>query len=110
MPKLRSLAPMVRTASPLVRLPTRPMDPTYHALEYKAWRTQVMQRAGSRCEVVDEHGHRCTRAYPQYRMYADHIVELKDNGHPFDINNGMLVCASHHTEKTIKVRTMRMRE
>ena len=107
MPKLRSLPSLVRTVDThRVRLPPKQVDPLYQTPEYRAWRAAVVTRAGGRCEAMD-HGHRCTKAKPEHRMYADHIVELKDNGQPFDINNGMALCSSHHNIKTNAARAKR---
>ena len=110
--KLRSLRPLVRTVAPRVRMPARQYDPVYdpiyNTLQYRAWRKLVVQRAGYRCEAVDERGHRCTKAHPEHRVYADHIVELRDGGSLLDLNNGRAVCASHHVLKTVKERVKRM--
>jgi 5-methylcytosine-specific restriction enzyme A len=109
MPKLRSLPPLVRTVNlQTTRLPTRQIDPTYNTVEYRVWRAQVIARAGGRCEAVD-HGHRCTKAQPQDRVYADHVAEIRDGGAPFDIRNGECLCAAHHTRKTVAARTRRLK-
>ena len=109
MAKLRTLTPLVRTLDTrVVRPPARQIDPTYNAPEYQAWRARVVERAGYRCEAID-HGHRCSKARPEHRMYADHIVELRDGGQPFDLNNGQCLCASHHEIKTIAARFRRLR-
>ena len=80
----------------------------YGTPEHKAWRAQVIKRAGGRCECVED-GKRCTRAEPLYRLYADHIRELKDGGAPFDLANGRALCSSHHTSKTLAERDNRFR-
>ena len=111
MPKLRTLTPLVRAFDTrTTRLPPRQkMDPIYSTPEFQAWRSHVVARAGGRCEAVDYHGHRCMRARPDHRMYADHIIELRDGGQPFDLNNGQCLCASHHEIKTIAVRAKRLK-
>ncbi len=81
-------------------------DPIYKDSRYLEFRSVVMRRAGYRCEVIEDGG-RCWRRAPEYRMYADHIVELKDGGDPFNPANGMCRCASHHTQKTIEERDKR---
>ena len=107
MPKLRSLAPLVRTTNTAtVPLPPKVKDAVYCTAEYQHWRTQVVARARNRCEWVDHHGHRCTRAWPD-RMYADHIVEIKDGGSVLDVSNGQCLCYSHHTIKTNEVKKKR---
>src|SRR5262245_12066888 len=109
MAELRTLAPLVRvltTRTP--KLPLRQSDPIYTTPEFQVWRAQVVASAGGRCEAVD-HGHRCSRARPEHRMYADHIIELKDGGQPFDIDNGQCLCASHHEIKTMAARARRLK-
>ena len=109
MPKLRSLAPLVRTTETRTTPPPPKIkDGVYTTPAFRAWRTHVVQRAGGRCEALDQHGLRCTRAYPEYRMYADHIHELKDHGSLLDLNNGQCLCRSHHELKTIKERVRRL--
>jgi len=109
MPKLRSLPPLVRVRETglLPRKPPKPLDPIYNTPEFKAWAAQIVARAGGQCEAVDRHGHRCPKARPEYRVYADHRVELKDGGSLLDPANGQCLCASHHEIKTAEVRRLR---
>ena len=108
-PKLRSIAPVVSAVAALpVRLPPKAKESIYGTPEFRWWRAQVVKRAGGRCEALDRHGHRCSKAAPWHRMYADHIVELRDDGAPFDLNNGCCLCASHHQIKTGAVRKIRL--
>jgi hypothetical protein len=99
---------MVRaTDTSTTPLPPKQKAALYNTPEFMAWRTMVLLRAGYRCEAIDQYGYRCTKARPEHRMYADHIVELKDNGSLLDINNGQCLCASHHQVKTVAVRMRR---
>lgn len=108
--KLRALGSQVRTMdTSTTKLPLKQKDLVYTTPQYQAWRAMVVDRAGGRCEAIDYHGHRCTKARPEHRMYADHIVELKDNGSLLDINNGQCLCASHHEYKTLAMRARRHR-
>lgn len=106
MTKLRSLPSLVRAVDTRTTKLLPEHSPIYDTPEYRAWRAQVIARADGRCEAV-EHGHRCSRAAPEHRMYADHIIELRDDGAPFDVMNGRCLCASHHIRKTMTVRTRR---
>jgi len=107
MPKLRSLAPLVRTLdTSTTRLPPRQMDPVYNTPEFIRWRAMVIDRAGGQCEALVD-GVRCTKAKPLHRVYADHIVELRDGGSLTDPNNGQCLCKSHHELKTIAARKQR---
>jgi hypothetical protein len=106
---LRSLAPLVSTLDTrTTKLPPKVKDEAYTTNQFRAWRAQVVARAGGRCEAVDQ-GHRCTKAMPEHRMYSDHIVELRDGGSLLDLNNGQCLCASHHQIKTVAARTRRLR-
>ena len=83
-------------------------DSIYSDPRYLAFRAAVIQRAGFRCEHV-ENGIRCTRSRAGgHRMMADHIVELKDGGAPFDPGNGQCFCVQHNTLKGIKARAARL--
>jgi hypothetical protein len=84
-------------------------DPIYNSPEFIAWRTMVVARAGMRCEAIDEHGLRCSKASPEHRLYADHIRELREGGSLTDLANGQCLCASHHTLKTLDMRMRRHR-
>lgn len=78
-------------------------DPELMTPEHKAWRKAVLERAGHRCQAI-ENGHRCTKAAPAHRMFADHIIERKDGGAALDVRNGQCLCGSHHTSKTLAAR------
>jgi 5-methylcytosine-specific restriction enzyme A len=90
-----------------VPLPPKVKDEVYTTPAYRAWRDKVVARAGARCEAVD-HGHRCSKAAPHHRMYADHIVEIRDGGAIHDVSNGQCLCRSHHEIKTIEVKKKRL--
>src|SRR5262245_16572711 len=108
MPKLRSLGFPVRPIDTrTTKLPLKQKDPIYNSPEFQKWRAKVIARAGGRCEYLDNHGTRCSRATPAHKVYADHIVELRDSGQAFDITNGQCLCAAHHTIKTMQARYRR---
>src|SRR5262245_61819231 len=108
MPKqLRSLALPVRPIdSRTTRLPPKVKADIYNTPEFQHWRARVIARAHGRCEWID-HGVQCTHARPKHKVYADHVVELKDGGQPFDVTNGQCLCAAHHTIKTMQARYRR---
>jgi 5-methylcytosine-specific restriction enzyme A len=109
MPKLRFVAPAVKYANTnVVRLPLKIADPQYATPAFRAWRALVVKRADHRCEATDPQGHRCTRAEPKHRMFADHIVEVRDGGALLDPSNGQCFCASHHELKTLAARKRRL--
>jgi 5-methylcytosine-specific restriction enzyme A len=108
---VRKLTPFIRHTvdARAVRPQAKTADPFYLTQEYRAWRMKVIRNAGRRCQAIEDTGRRCTKAEPYHRMFADHIVELRDGGAPYDLANGMCVCGSHHTAKTMRARAERMR-
>lgn len=82
-----------------VSTPRKQVDPLYQTSDYRNWREQVIARAGFQCEA-EQDGSRCNRREPEWRLYADHVHEVKDGGAEFDIGNGQCLCAKHHTLKT----------
>ncbi|WP_408585934.1 HNH endonuclease signature motif containing protein [Novosphingobium sp.] len=50
--------------------------------------------------ITAQRGKRCERCGADGRIYADHVVELKDGGDPLDQRNIELLCASCHGRKT----------
>lgn len=94
----RAVKPVLKTA-----------DPFYLTPQYRAWREDIISRAGRRCEEIDPRtGQRCMKAEPQHRMFADHVIEVTDGGAPFDLANGRCLCGSHHTQKTARARAERL--
>lgn len=83
--------------------PQRQDDPHYQTVEHKQWRDAVIARAGRRCQWPG-----CGAVGG--RMFADHIVELRDGGDPLDLANGQCLCPSHHQFKTARQRAIRMAE
>lgn len=87
-----------------VKPPPKVAEPIYHTAEYAAWRAEVIRRANGRCQDPT-----CrSRHWPGQRLFADHVVELRDGGAPFDPANGMALCGSAHTRKTAEARARRM--
>jgi hypothetical protein len=83
-------------------------DSHYLTKEHRAWRTAVLERANWRCEAV-VNGQRCTSAHPD-KLFADHVIEIADNGSRLDPSNGMCLCASCHQIKTNEQRVRRHRD
>lgn len=85
-----------------LRTPPKVVDPHYRTDEHRVWAAEVMRRARYQCQAPG-----CRKGRPDHRLYADHIVELKDGGAAFDPANGQALCASHHTAKTMAARAAR---
>jgi 5-methylcytosine-specific restriction enzyme A len=101
MTRLRSVGRKLQPSSPgKLRLPAKRAASIYHTPEYQAWRAAVIERAAGRCEQPG-----CGRREP--RMFADHVIELRDGGAPFDLVNGQCLCGSCHTAKTAAARAAR---
>lgn len=99
---MKTMRPMRYTDTRAVRPPAKTADPHYQSPEHKAWRTSVMQRAGWQCQHKG-----CTKRSPEHRLFADHIVELRDGGSATDPANGQALCAEHHALKTSQTRKNR---
>jgi len=104
MARIKTLPPMAR---PLLTKPaTKIKDDVYKTVEYKAWRLAVMTRDGWRCQWRDG-AVRCDKRAPAYRLYADHITEIVDGGHPHDVSNGRVLCDVHHKVKGARAKAAR---
>lgn len=109
MTRLRNLGPKVKIAdlNP-VRPQVRTIDPHYNTGAHKAWARAVLARSGWRCEHTDASGVRCSRSWPEFKVYADHCVELRDNeALRLDPCNGRALCAVHHVRKTLAAKKQR---
>lgn len=106
---IRRIAPMVRALDTRSAAPApKAADPELLTPEHQAWRTKVLQRAGYRCEAIED-GRRCSVTAPR-RLFADHIHERKDGGARTDPANGQCLCGRHHTLKTVQARASRLLE
>ncbi|HZT52362.1 MAG TPA: HNH endonuclease signature motif containing protein [Stellaceae bacterium] len=105
-PALGRVAPQLPTFRPPSLTPPKEVRPVYTSPEYARWRDQVIERAGGRCEAIDN-GIRCRKARPRHRLFADHKHELRDGGALFDPANGECLCGAHHSRKTAAARAAR---
>jgi hypothetical protein len=104
---IKRLQPLAkRFVNGAVARETKQADAYYLTPQHRAWCRYIVMRAGRRCEAIDG-GLRCTKAWPQHRLFADHVVELQDGGAPLDPNNGQCLCSSHHNIKTMRERAKR---
>jgi 5-methylcytosine-specific restriction enzyme A len=99
---LKALPPRLKTISGarIAPLP-KVADAHYLSPAHKLWRSIVITRAGGVCQWPG-----CGRK--EQRMFADHIVEVKDGGPLLDAGNGQCLCGKHHTIKTIEERKKRL--
>ncbi|CAA2142761.1 hypothetical protein HYPP_03782 [Hyphomicrobium sp. ghe19] len=103
---LRTLMPRIRTMDTrTVRPPPKVAEDFYSSSEWRAFVADLIRERGRVCEdpQCDGRTHR-----PDMRVYADHIVEMRDGGAPLDRRNMMLRCAASHSRKTARERAKRM--
>jgi hypothetical protein len=111
MGRLSYAKPRVATANyRTIAVEPKQADAHYGTADHKAWAQIVCERAGYRCEHVEQ-GKRCWRSREKgYRMVADHINEIKDEGEKLDPKNGQCLCISHNTRKGIEARAKRTQQ
>lgn len=100
------LRPRVETVDLRIAAPPAKVAASIYATaEYAAWRRIVIKRAEGRCQALtcQAPGRRASR------LFADHVVELRDGGDPFDPGNGQALCGACHTHKTAIARAARQR-
>ena len=104
---LRTLRPRIGMLNlQTATTPSKVAAPIYQTPEYRLWRSIVIERANGRCR--DPH---CAQPFRAgIRLFADHVVELKDGGAPFDPDNGLARCGACHTRKTVAERARRTAE
>ncbi len=72
----------------------------YQTAEHAAWRASVIARAGGACQHCGRSG---------VRLFADHVIELRDGGALLDPANGQALCGACHSRKTAAARAARQR-
>lgn len=76
-------------------------DRRYSTQRWVRLRAQAIVRDGNRCVMGG-----CTnRDAP---LFADHIVEVRDGGAFWDVNNIQTLCKPHHDAKTLTVKAGRV--
>lgn len=104
-PRLRTLPSRLGALEPRVRPAAKVSDPHYQTAEHRAWAAAVIQRAGGQCQALD--CQTIDRGRGQ-RLFADHIVELKDGGAPTAMGNGQALCGRCHGRKTAAEQARRL--
>lgn len=98
---LSTLRPRLSTGDTRrLRPAPKQVDSHYSTPEHKAWRSAVVRAAGYRCQGIG-----C--GAQGVKLYADHIVEIKDGGDPLSTANGQALCAPCHGRKTASARGQR---
>jgi 5-methylcytosine-specific restriction enzyme A len=97
MGRLKALPSRLAALGPAVKPPPKVADVLYRSTEWKALVARVKA----------ERGAWCVRCGSGRRVIADHIVEVKDGGAPFDPSNLQLLCHACHNAKTADARAAR---
>ncbi len=93
MARLTCLKPRVATLDTrTARPPPKVADAELTTPEHRAWRAEVLRRAGHRCQAP---GCGATGV----RLFADHIVERRDGGAHLDPANGKPCAGAHHSPR-----------
>lgn len=96
---LKLLKPTIRTADLRIARPApKERAEHYGTADHRAWASAVVRRAGGACQA-------CGRDHT--RLFADHIIELRDGGPPLDLANGQALCGACHSTKTAKAKRER---
>ncbi len=101
MARLATMKPRLSTTPFRLKVAPKEVEPHYQSPEHREWRAAVIKRAGGICQ-----GRGCGRS--DTRLFADHIVELKDGGAPLALSNGQALCGACHQAKTARARAKRM--
>jgi 5-methylcytosine-specific restriction protein A len=100
---MKTAGPRLRTVDGRrVKPPEKTADQHYLTQDHRQWRAEVLRRAMFCCQWPG-----CAETAFTCRLYADHIVELKDGGDPLDPANGQALCPTHHGVKTMAERARR---
>jgi 5-methylcytosine-specific restriction endonuclease McrA len=104
-PRIRQQPPRISTESTRI---TKRRDkqtlPFYRTQRWKDFVAMLIRKRGRQCQ-----NRHCQRSGVMTRIFADHIVEIRDGGELFDETNIQLLCGSCHSKKTLQVRGERSR-
>ena len=97
---LKCAPPMLRPANlSAARLPPKVALAWYLTPEHREWSKAIIELAGFRCQ-------KCGAT--TVRLFADHIVEIKDGGDRLALSNGQALCPRCHGLKTAAERSKRL--
>jgi 5-methylcytosine-specific restriction enzyme A len=100
--KVRAAPPRIAARPPRIAPPPKTRAAVYGTPVHRAWAAEIIRRSGGRCEDP-----RCANPYASGRRFADHKIELRDGG-TFELSNGVALCGSCHTKKTLAERARRL--
>ncbi|NBN78690.1 HNH endonuclease [Microvirga tunisiensis] len=97
MAKLTMMRPRLGAMPSSVQAMPKVAASIYQSAEWRKFAADIKRQRGGACEVCGSRN----------RVIADHIVELKDGGEPFNPQNIQLLCHPHHQAKTAAARARR---
>ena len=99
--RLTCLGPRLRPSDTRTSRPAPKVAAAHYQTDaHQQWRSDVIRRAGGMCQAPG-----CSRTGT--RLFADHVIELRDGGAALDLANGQALCGSCHTRKTAAARAAR---
>lgn len=99
MPRLTTLRPAVRALDQrTAKEPLKRAEPFYLSPEWRGLVADIRAQRPACCQDCERRN---------TRLFADHVVELKDGGAALDPRNVKLLCGSCHGRKTALARTER---
>lgn len=99
MGRLKALPARLVAAPPRLKPMPKVADAFYRSPEWLAVRRAVEARDGKFCRCCGKAG---------VRLFADHIVEIKDGGAKLDPANVQLLCGGCHGRKTEQAKAARV--
>jgi 5-methylcytosine-specific restriction protein A len=100
--KIRAAPPRIATRAPRFAM-KKVRASVYGTLEHREWSAEIIRRSGGCCQDPA-----CAAPYRAgARLFADHVVELRDGG-GFSLENGLARCGSCHSRKTLAERARRL--
>lgn len=105
---MKTLQPRFGTLDVRVAKPApKRADAELLTAEGRAWAHRICERAGWRCQWIED-GQRCQASRARGdSVVADHIHERADGGAPYADANGQCLCTRHNTLKGLAARTAR---
>lgn len=102
MARVQFLKPRLKAAEFRTVIPPKKVKDAEISTEaHRRWRSEVMRRAGFKCE-------KCSASGSTNRLFADHVIERRDGGALLDPANGMALCGACHSRKTAAARAQRI--
>ena len=78
-------------------------DPRYHTKRWQQLRAKAIARDGGKCVVVG-----CqTDTSEKFKLHVDHVIEVRDGGDFWNLDDLQTFCQPHHKAKTLDAKARR---